>query len=146
MARKLLRPTVSIATGMILTAALFFGVGLWRGSQDAKWCRQAAAGGVAAGDQPLPPDLVEQIRSACSLQRQRQRVMFGAVWRTGGRESAQCGYELARMQLISYQIPDGHRAVLERYGVHDADFEISSREDQDRFLNACLTSAQHENR
>lgn len=144
MARKLLRQTVTIATGIILTAVLFFGVGLWRRSEDAKWCQQAAAGGVVASDQPSTSDLLEQVRSACTVQRQRQRVMFGAVWRTGGRETAQCGFELARMQLISYQIPDGHRPVLQRYGVDDADFEISNREDQDRFLNACLANAQHE--
>lgn len=144
MARKLLRQIATIGTPLLLAASLFFGLGLWRGSEDAKWCRQAAAGGVAAGEKRLTPDVLDQMRSACVVQRQRQRSLFGAIWRTGGREAALCGFELARMQLISYHHPEGHRAVLERYGVDDSEFEVSSREDQDRFVNACLSSGAHE--
>lgn len=144
MARRLWRQTVTIATGLILTAGMFFGLGLWRRSEDTKWCQQAAAGGVVADDQPLTSDLLDQMRSACTVQRQRQRSMFGAIWRTGGREAAQCGFELARIQLISYQVPNGYRGVLERYGVDDPNFDISNREDQDRFVKACLSSGQHE--
>lgn len=72
--------------------------------------------------------------------------MFGSVWRTGGREAAQCGFELARLQLISDEDPYWYRAVLAQYGVDDPGFEISTREDQDRFVNACRTNAQHKGR
>ena len=143
MARKLLRQTVPIATALILTATMFVGVGWWRRSADAKWCRQAAAGGMVTGDQPLDSDLLDQVRSACTVQRERQRVVFGAVWRTGGRETARCGFELARMQLVSYQDSNAYHAVLQRYGVDDVDFDPSNREDQDRFVQACLATGQH---
>jgi hypothetical protein len=146
MARRLLRQTVTIATALMLTAAMFFGLGLWRRSEDAKWCQQAAARGVVAENQPLASDLLDRVRSACTVQRERQRVMFGSVWRTGGREAAQCGFELARLQLISYGDPNSYRTVLAQYGVDDPDFEISSREDQDRFVKACRTNGQHEGR
>jgi hypothetical protein len=144
MARKLLRQTVPVGTALILTAAMFFGLALWRRSEDAKWCRQAAAAGMVADDQPSESDLLERVRSACIIQRQRQRVMFGAVWRTGGRETAQCGFEVARLQLISYEDPNGYRSALARYGINDPDFEISNREDQDRFVKACRTNGPHE--
>lgn len=144
MARKLLRQTVTIGTALLLTAAMFLGLGLWRRYEDAKWCRQAAAAGVVTDDQPSASNLLERVRSACTVQRQLQRVMFGAVWRTGGREAAHCGFEAARLQLISYEDPNGYRAALARYGINDPDFEISTREDQDRFVKACRTNGQHE--
>ena len=146
MARKLLRRTVMIATALILTAAMFFGLGLWRRSEDTKWCQQSAAGGMVAGHQPSTPDLLDRVRSACTVQRERQRTMFGSVWRTGGREAAQCGFELARLQLISDEDPTWYRAVLARYGVDDPKFEISTREDQDRFVDTCRSNAQPEGR
>jgi hypothetical protein len=140
MARKLLRQVVTIGTAVVLTAGLLFGLGLWRRTGDAKWCREATAVGMAAAERPMSPDVLDEVHSACIVQRQRQRSFFGAIWRTGGREAALCGFELARMQLISYTDPDGHRPVLERYGVDASEFEISSREDQDRFVRACRSS------
>lgn len=142
MARRLLRHTVSITTGVILTAAIFFGVGHWRRSQDTGWCGNAAVGGVVAGDQDLTPDVLEEVRAACIVQRQRQRGLFGAVWRTGGEETARCGFELARMQLISYRSADGYEPILRRYGINDAHFDISSREHRDRFVRACLAGGE----
>lgn len=146
MVRRLLRQTVTIATALMLTAAMLFGLGLWRRSEDAKWCRQAAASGVVADEQPSASNVLERVRSACTVQRERQRVMFGSVWRTGGREAAQCGFELARLQLMSYEDPNWYRAVLPQYGVDDPGFEISTREDQDRFVEACRISGRHEGR
>ncbi len=146
MARKLWRQTATIATALMLTPAMFFALALWRRSDDAKWCQHAAAGGVVADIRPLSPDLLEQVRSACIVQRQRQRVMLGSVWRTGGREAAQCGFELARLQLLSYEDPGGYRAVLARFGVDDPEFDISTRQGQDRFVAACRTNGQHEGR
>jgi hypothetical protein len=139
MARKVLHQSVAVLTGLALMVAMFFGLGLWRRSQDSRWCQQAIAGGAVAGSTAVTSDLLTQVRSACRLQRERQRVMFGAVWRPDGPETAQCGFELARLQLTSYQDAEGYRALLQAYGLGDA-FELSSREDQDRFVNSCLAT------
>ena len=144
MARKLLRQTVAIATGLLLMAAMFFGLGLWRRSGDVKWCRDAAVGLVDTGPSPLPGDLVDQVRSVCTVQRQRQRTMFGAVWRTGGQRSADCGFEVARLQVVSDRDPDARSAILEKFGFADSDFDSGSRTDQDRFVQACLANGRHE--
>jgi hypothetical protein len=64
---------------------MFLGVGWWRRSDDTKWCRQAAASGMVAGDHPFDSGLLDEVRSACTVQRERQRRIFGAVWRSGGR-------------------------------------------------------------
>ena len=143
MIRKLLRHTVTIVTGLSLAATMFLGLGWWRRSEDAKWCRQAAASGMA-GDHTSDSGLLDEVRSACAVQRERQRRIFGAVWRSGGSETARCGFELARMQLTSYQDPNAYRAILEGYVIDDVDFDASNREDQDRFVNACLSAGQHE--
>lgn len=139
MARKLLRHTVTIVTPVLLTGMLFFGLGLWRRSGDTKWCRQASSAAVAGG-QGLTPVLLEDARTACIVQRERQRVIFGAVWRKGGQETARCGFELARLQLFSDRDPGLGDAILQRYGIDGSGFERSSREDQDRFVKACLSN------
>ncbi len=144
MTRKLVRQLVAMSAGFMLAASIFFGVGWWRRSGDAEWCRQAAAGGMVAGDDASTSEVFEQVRSACRLQRERQRVMFGAVWRRGGQEAAKCGFELARLQLISDHDLKAAGAILQRYGIDDADFETGNREGQDRFVRACLASRQHE--
>lgn len=141
MARKLLRLTVTIAASLALTATTFFGIGVWRRSEDAKWCRNATARGAVSGDpQSLTPDLLEQQRSACVVQRQRQRVMFGSVWQKGGPAMAECGFELARLQLLSDEDPKARAAILERYGIDDSGFLTSSRDDQNRFIQACRSN------
>ena len=139
MGRRLFRQFVAVSIGVLLTVTLFFGVGVWRRSEDARWCRDAAVGGVVAGERPSPSGLVEQIRSACTVQRQRQRALFGAVWRPDGRDAAQCGFELARLQLISYHGGEGVGAILARYGIDEHDFDPSDREHQDRFVKVCLS-------
>lgn len=136
MARKLFHQAVAIATGLVMMAGMFFGLGLWRRSQDSRWCQHATASGVMGGGEPVTSQLVAQMRSACSLHRERQRVMFGAVWRRGGPDTARCGFELARLQLIS-----GH---LQQYGFGGSAFEASNRNDQDRFVKACLAQNRSE--
>lgn len=138
MARKLLQQAVAIVTGVVLMAGMFFGLGLWRRSQDSRWCRHATAGGVVGGGEPVASQLLAEMRSACTLQRERQRRMFGAVWRRGGPDTARCGFEFARLQLISGQDTEAYRALLQQYGLHDGAFEVSNRDDQDRFVKACL--------
>ena len=144
MARKLVRQIVAITAGFMITAGIFFGIGWWRRSEDVNWCRHAAAGGMVIGDEASTSEVFEQVRSACRLQRERQRVIFGAVWRPGGQETAQCGFELARLQLISGHDRKAVGATLHAYGIEAADFEAGSREDQDRFVRACLASRQLE--
>lgn len=136
MARKLLRHLVTIVTPFALAGGLLFGVGLWRESADADWCRRAAAGGVVTGSAQPAPSVLEEVRAACAVHRQRQRVMFGAIWRDGGQETARCGFELGRLQLLGAD-PADRDAILERYGIGPSGFEPSDRRDQDRFLTAC---------
>ena len=85
MARKLLRQALTLATSLILIATALFAIATWRRSGDTDWCRKATAGSEAASD------ALDQQRSSCAVQRQRQRVMFGSVWRSGGRAMAECG-------------------------------------------------------
>ena len=139
-----MRQIVAMTAGFMITAGIFFGLGWWQRSEDANWCRQAAADGMVTGDEASTSGVFEQVRSACRLQRERQRVMFGAVWRQGGQEAAQCGFELARLQLMSNHDSKAVGAILHTYGIEDADFDTGSREDQDRFVRACLASRQLE--
>ncbi|HET9773281.1 MAG TPA: hypothetical protein VFS16_20485, partial [Acidimicrobiia bacterium] len=97
MARSLLRQTVGLATALVIAATALFGIGMWRRSQDAAWCRTATAG--ASGHPTAATDQLERYRSTCAAHRRDQRVMFGSVWRTGGQRTAECGFELARLQL-----------------------------------------------
>ena len=140
MARKLLRQALAVATGLALTATMFLGVGMWRRSQDATWCRQATASGVVSGEKRMPSAVLEEIRSACAVQRERQRRLFGSLWRQGGQQAAQCGFELARLQLVSYADPEAVGPVLQRYGITEPGFDFSDRVGQDRFVMACLSS------
>ena len=145
--RNLLRRTVTLGTTLILVATLWLGISTWRRAEDAKWCRKATTSSALPGDaQPATPDLLEHQRSACAVQRQRQRVMLGAVWRKGGQETAKCGFELARVQLLSDHDLNSRNLILKRYGIDDSDFEASSRNDQERFVEACLANGRHEAR
>jgi hypothetical protein len=146
MIRRLLRPIVPISASLILTAGTLFAVATWRRSEDAKWCRNAAPMSALPGDaQPVDGKLVEQERAACLTQRQRQRSVFGAVWRAGGPEMAECGFVWARYQMRTYMTPEAAAAVLAQYGIDEA-LEPSSREDQDRFIRACRSNGLHEAR
>ncbi len=98
---------------------------------------------MVASDELLTEEVFEQVRSACTLQRERQRVMFGAVGRRGGQETAECGFELARLQLISDQGWNAG-AILQSYEIDHAEFDTGNREDQDRFVRACLRRRQLE--
>ena len=138
MLRTFLRQTLALATSLAVALGLFVGVGLWRKSEDSRWCRQVVANTVTTGAvQPGTPDLNEQTHTACVVQRRRQRQMFGAVWRSGGERTAECGFEVARLQLVSDQDPEARRAILERFGFDPSTFDSGSRVDQDRLVQAC---------
>lgn len=135
MLRNALRKTMPLAISLIVIGTTVFGLGLWRRSGDAKWCRNATTSGEVAVS---TPDVLEGQRSACAVQRQRQRVMFGSVWRTGGREMAECGFQLARLQLLSD--PVARDVILQPYGLDDKGFDAGSRDDQSRFVKACSSN------
>lgn len=146
MVRRLLRQIVPVAASLILSAGVFFAMAAWRRSEDAKWCRNATVVSPRPGDtRALTPAIAEREREVCAVQRRRQRAVFGAVWRTGGQELAECGFGWARFQIRTYVEPEAAAAVLERYGL-DAGLEPSSREDQQRFLDACLSNGRYEAR
>ena len=143
MLRRLLRPILTVAITALLTTGTFYGIGAWRRAQDAGWCEKAVMGGTVAGDpQALSDDLAARQRNACAVQRQRQRVMFGAVWRKDGVVMAQCGFDLARLQLVTDQ---GTRTdLLQRYGLpDDPSFDGDGMEEQDTFVKACVAKSRH---
>lgn len=139
MARRLLSSVVTVLVTLSLMAGVLFGVGTWRKSEDAKWCQRAVIGGALSGDRQLPADLVSEQQSVCAEQRQRQRRMFGSLWRNGGTAMAQCGFDLARLQLLS-PYPEARRAITARNGIDDPDFGGGSRDEQDRFIRACVAN------
>ena len=49
---------------------------------------------------------------------------------------AECGFHLAQLQLL----PDheGRLTILEQYGLDQAGFDPGSRDDQTRFIRACI--------
>lgn len=134
MVKKLLRPVLPVVISVALTGTAFLALGMWRRADDTRWCSNA----TSATTDTVTPDLLKQQRSACAVQRQRQRTMFGAVWRRGGQETAACGFELARLQLVGEQDPKAAAAILARYGIDPSGFEASDRSDQARLVDACL--------
>jgi hypothetical protein len=136
MARSLLRQVVGLATALVIAATALFGVGVWRRSQDAAWCRDVIA--RQQGHQAVPPEHLDRYRSSCAARRQDQRVLFGSLWRTGGRRMAECGFELARLQLVSD--PETQGVILEAHGLDNSTFDSGSRRDQSRFIDACAVS------
>ena len=86
----------------------------------------------------VPPEELASARAACVAERQAQRGLFGAVWRTGGEEMADCGVDWGRYQQISDGDPAGAVAtVVKPYGITGS-LDPGSREDQQRFITACV--------
>jgi hypothetical protein len=143
MARRLLSSVVTVLTTLSLMAAALFAVGVWRKSQDTKWCQNAVIGGTVSADPELTtPDLVAQQRSACAQQRERQRMMLGAFWRKDGGARALCGFDLARVQL-HVDPPEERRAITARYGIDDPSFTGGGLDEQNRFIRACAAKRVH---
>ena len=141
MAKRLLSSVVTVLATLSLMAGVLFGVGTWKKSEDTKWCQRAVMGGTLMGTSQLTaPALVRQQQSVCVEHRQRQRQMLGAFWRNGGAAMAECGFDLARLQLLS-QYPEARRAIVARYGIDEHDFSGGSRDEQDRFVRACSAKA-----
>jgi hypothetical protein len=143
----MLRRSLSSALTVVVTLGVMvgglFAVGVWRKSEDSKWCKKAVmAGAVTADPAPQTPDLAAQERSACAEQRQRQRMLFGSFWRKGGTAMADCGFQLARVQLL-VPYPDARQALAARYGIDDPDFDGVGTDAQDRFIRACVAQGRH---
>ena len=137
MAKRLLGSVLTVVTTLSLMAAALIGVGVWRKSQDTEWCQKAVVGGTVSANPALTaPDLVAQQRSACAEQRQRQRMLFGSVWRRNGTSMAVCGFNLARIQLL-VEYPEARRAIATRYGSDAPDFGGGGLDEQGRFMRAC---------
>lgn len=141
MLRKLLLRALTVAVTLALMATALVGMGMWRRSADAEWCRKATTGPSAETAHASVPVFLDQQRAACATHRQRQRVLFGSVWRTGGEEMAQCGFHLAQLQLLPDD--DGRQAILEQYGLNEGGFDPGSRDDQNRFIRACAANGRH---
>jgi hypothetical protein len=127
-----------VTVTLALMATALVGIGVWRRSEDAEWCRKATTRPSPETAEASVSDFLEQQRSACATHRQRQRVMFGSVWRSGGEEMAECGFHLAQLQLLPDH--DGRQAILGQYGLDEAGFDPGSREDQNRFIRACAAN------
>jgi len=141
MLRRLLRPIMTVAITALLTTGTFYGIGAWRRGQDAGWCEKAVMGGTVAGDpQALSDDLAAKQRDACEIQRRRQRVMFGAVWRKDGTVMAQCGFDLARLQMLTDR--EARSDLLQQYGLpDDPGFDGDGLDEQDTFIKACVAKS-----
>jgi hypothetical protein len=147
--KKLLESTLPLAIALVLTAGVIAAAGVIVGharqSQDAAWCRkvtptQITVKGALA---PVPPDELRTDRAACVAQRRAQRGLFGAVWKTGGQEMADCGVDWARYQQLS----NGDRTaavnqVVTQYGLSTS-LDPGSRTDQQRFISACVAQKSH---
>lgn len=143
MVRKVLRQVVPFLASFLTVAVVFGGVALWRRAEDQSWCRSAVAKPPAGFNEAPDADLAKAERAACVIQRHRQRSMFGSVWRTGGAEAAECGFDLARIQLITAKNSQAEGPLLAPFGITDpSTFDASGTEDADRFLHACLATRQ----
>ena len=142
MLRRVFRQLLPFVAALAMVAVAFGGLAVWRRTADTKWCRTATANPPAGVASPAP-DLLKEERAACEIQRQRQRSMFGAIWRTGGQETAECGFELARIQLITAKDPKAEGPLLAPYGITDpSKFDASGTEDAAGFVRACRSRRQ----
>ena len=76
-------------------------------------------------------------------QRRSERGLFGAVWKTGGQEMADCAVDWGRYQQLS----NGDRTaavnqVVTQYGLSTS-LDPGSRTDQQRFISACVAQKAH---
>jgi hypothetical protein len=142
--KKLLESTLPMAIALVLTAGVIaaagFVLGHVRQSEDAAWCRKVTPteitvkGAVA----PVPAGQLATDRAGCVAQRRSQRGLFGAIWKTGGQEMADCGVDWGRYQQLSNgDTTAAVTQVVKQYGL-STQLDPGSRDDQHRFITACL--------
>jgi hypothetical protein len=142
--KKLLESTLPLAIAVLLTAGVVaaagFIVGHVRDSQDAAWCKKVTPTQIMVKGAltDVPADQLATDRANCEAQRRSQRGLFGAVWKTGGQEMADCGIDWGRYQQLS----NGDRTptvdqVMTQYGLSPS-LDPGSLADQHKFITACL--------
>ena len=131
---------VAVAVALGAVAATGLVVGRMRHSQDEAWCRKVTPTvlTVKGQPQPVPADQLAEAQAACMAQRRSQRGVFGAVWKTGGREMATCGVDWGRYQQLSDTDPTGAAAAVTAPLGITGPLDAGSRSDQQRFISACL--------
>ena len=142
--KKLLESTLPTAITLLLTAGVIAAAGIvvghFRQSQDAAWCKKVTPTEITVKGvvTAVPADQLATDRANCEAQRRSQRGIFGAVWKTGGQEMADCGIDWGRYQQLS----NGDRTptvdqVMTQYGLSPS-LDPGSRTDQQHFITACL--------
>ena len=141
--KKILESTLTWGIALALSAGLVVGtgvaVGMVRHNQDEDWCRKVTptATSVKGQSQPIDPRSVKEARAGCVQQRREQRGIFGAVWKTGGKETAICAVRWGTYQQLADTDPTAAAAVIKPYGI-TADLDAGSRGDQQKFISTCL--------
>ena len=142
--KKLLESTLPSAIALLLTAGVIAAAGVVMGhvrqSQDEAWCRKVTPTQITVKGAitDVPADQLATDRANCVAQRRSQRGLFGAVWKTGGQETADCGIDWGRYQQLS----NGDRTptvdqVMTQYGLSPS-LDPGSLTDQHKFITACL--------
>ncbi|MDQ1565122.1 MAG: hypothetical protein QOF96_2 [Actinomycetota bacterium] len=141
--KKTLRGALSWAVAPALALAVVATTGLVVGhvrqSQDVAWCNKVTPSTltVKGVKEPVDPTVLKEARSGCVAQRRDQRGIFGAVWRTGGRETAVCAVDWGRYQQLFGSDQAAASAVMKHFGITDT-LDAGSKSDQQRFITACL--------
>jgi hypothetical protein len=130
-----------VALGLAVGAVVATGtiVGQVRHSQDTTWCRKVTPTTISMKgvSQPIDPKMLQEARAGCVAERRAQRGIFGAVWKSGGEETAVCAVDWGRFQQLSDTDPKAAAAVITPFGITDS-LDSGSRSDQHRFITACL--------
>jgi hypothetical protein len=143
--KKLLGSTVPWVAALGVAAGGVAGTGLvvghLRQSQDATWCRKVTPTEITVkgAHQPIDAQAVRDARASCAAQRRAQRGLFGAVWKTGGEETAICAVDWGTYQQLADTDPTDAAAVITPFGITDA-LDAGSRADQQHFLTTCVRS------
>ncbi|HVW32332.1 MAG TPA: hypothetical protein VHL53_07320 [Acidimicrobiia bacterium] len=141
--KKILQGILSWGIPLAVSAGLIVGagvtVGMVRHHQDEAWCKKVTPTSttVKGVSQPIDARSVSQARASCVAQRRKQRGVFGAVWRTGGKETAICAVRWGTYQQLSDTDAEAAAAVLEPYGIPGT-LDAGSRADQQKFLSTCV--------
>ena len=141
--KKTLRGALSWVVAPALALVAVAGAGLVAGhlrqSQDVTWCEKVTptALTVKGVKEPVDPTVLKEARSGCVAQRRAQRGIFGAVWRTGGRETAVCAVDWGRYQQLYGSDQAAATAVTKHFGITDS-LDAGSKSDQQRFITTCL--------
>jgi hypothetical protein len=133
---------VALAVGGVAGAGAV--MGRLRHEQDAAWCRKVTPTEIMVKgvEEPVDGQALQGARAGCEAQRRSQRGTLGAVWKTGGLEMATCAVDWGRFQQLSDTDPAAAGSVTAAYGISGG-LDAASRDDQHRFIAACLATHRH---